>query len=60
MLKVNDVLGVLLGVDVVIKVLLDRLFGLELVVLIELVIRIVAHGLNVCSPVVQSHSSAAM
>ena len=60
MLKVNDVLGVLLGVDVVIKVPIREHFGLELVVLIELVIRSVAHGLNVRSPVVQSPCSAAM
>ena len=50
----------MLRVNAVVGVLLDQLLELELVVLIELVIRIVAQSKRYCGPVVQSHSSAAM
>ena len=50
----------MLRVNAVVGVLLDQLLELELVVLIELVIRIVAQSERYCSPVVQSHCSATM
>ena len=60
-LRLNDVVvGALLGVDDVIEVLLDRFVEPELVAQIKFVVRIVAIGLNVYGPVVQSHCSAAM
>ena len=51
LLRVNDVIKV---VDVV-GVLLDQLLELELVFKVGLVVRIVALGLKVCSPVNRSY-----